>query len=31
MRTWDGHDWIADRNAYRGKSPDGVATFSLGG
>lgn len=31
MRTWDGHDWIADRNAYRGKAPDGVATFSLGG
>jgi 7-cyano-7-deazaguanine synthase in queuosine biosynthesis/predicted MPP superfamily phosphohydrolase len=30
MRTWDGHDWIADRNAYRGKAPDGVATFSLG-
>jgi predicted MPP superfamily phosphohydrolase len=30
MRTWDGHDWIADRNAYRGKAPDGVATFALG-
>ena len=30
LRTWDGHDWIADRYAYRGQAPDGVATFSLG-
>jgi 7-cyano-7-deazaguanine synthase in queuosine biosynthesis/predicted MPP superfamily phosphohydrolase len=29
MRAWDGHDWIADRNAYRGRTKDGVATFSL--
>ena len=29
LRTWDGHDWIADRNAYRGAAPDGVATFPL--
>jgi len=29
LRTWDGHDWIADRNAYRGAAPDGVARFPL--
>jgi predicted MPP superfamily phosphohydrolase len=29
LRTWDGHDWIADRNAYRGAAPDGIATFPL--
>lgn len=29
LRTWDGHDWIADRNAYRGAAPDGVASFQL--
>lgn len=29
LRTWDGHDWIADRNAYRGAAPDGVASFPL--
>lgn len=29
LRTFDGHDWIADRNAYRGAAPDGVATFPL--
>jgi len=29
MRAWDGHDWIADRNAYRGHAKDGVAAFSL--
>jgi predicted MPP superfamily phosphohydrolase len=29
LRTWDGHDWIPDRNAYRGAAPDGVARFPL--
>jgi hypothetical protein len=29
LRTWDGHDWIGDRNAYRGAAPDGVARFPL--
>lgn len=29
LRTWDGHDWIADRNAYRGAAPDGLARFPL--
>lgn len=28
FRTWDGHDWIPDRNRYR-KAPDGVATLTL--
>jgi hypothetical protein len=30
MRTWDGHDWIADRNAYRGEAPAGIAELPLG-
>jgi hypothetical protein len=30
MRRWDDHDWLADRNAYRGHAPDGVARFELG-
>ncbi|MGZ3419313.1 MAG: metallophosphoesterase, partial [Polyangiales bacterium] len=30
MRTWDGHDWIADRNAYRGEAPEGIAQLPLG-
>jgi predicted MPP superfamily phosphohydrolase len=29
LRTWDGHDWIADRNAYRGTAPNGIAEFPL--
>lgn len=29
LRTWDGHDWIADRNAYRGAAASGVAVFTL--
>lgn len=29
LRTWDGHDWIADRNSYRGAAAGGVATFPL--
>jgi predicted MPP superfamily phosphohydrolase len=30
LRLWDGHDWIADRNAYRGHAQSGVASFALG-
>lgn len=30
LRTWDGHDWIADRNAYRGEAPLGIAELPLG-
>lgn len=29
LRTWDGHDWIADRNAYRGTVADGVVELPL--
>jgi hypothetical protein len=28
FRTWDGHDWIPDRNRYQ-QAPDGVATLPL--
>jgi hypothetical protein len=30
MRTWDGVDWIADRNAYAGKAKEGYVDFKLG-
>lgn len=29
VRLWDGHDWIADRNAYGGRAPKGYASFPL--
>ncbi len=29
LRTWDGHDWIADRNAYRGAAAHGVVELPL--
>lgn len=29
LRTWDGLDWIADRNAYRGAAASGIARFPL--
>lgn len=31
LRKWDEHDWIADRNAYGGAAPEGVAEFALPG
>jgi hypothetical protein len=30
MRTWDGYEWIADRNAYGGKAAEGYVEFKLG-
>jgi predicted MPP superfamily phosphohydrolase len=29
LRTWDGHNWIPDRNAYAGATPNGMAEFDL--
>jgi len=29
LRIWDGHEWIADRYAYGGAAPEGVAEFVL--
>ncbi len=29
LRTWDGHAWIADRNAFGGSAPDGIAELPL--
>ena len=29
LRVWDGRIWIADRNAYGGAAPEGIAEFQL--